>query len=380
MSSNNNTAIARRVTPEIIKANVEQVVAVTSNPIRTITELQHAYEALRGKCNLLTPITHPNDIQPLHRVSMGVVMINPDPKGPHCYYAPAFHDQGECSLNKTALLMLMQAAGLSLVGTQKVDDGSEKFYSAYNVSVYGRDLRGIWRTVSKEGRSDFRDGSMMIKGWGAAQLSSARAHIDSRAETKAMSKCIREFLAVQGKYKATDLALPFVIPVLVADPDPSHPVDRAWLLNQGNARTERLFGALPAAGAEEAREVKTVSPPPPLKTTPPPPLGSVTSEEEEDDNAGDQLDLLDVEEDAKPILCKCPCGDQTEVDAKLAQDTEEKYGAVRCRYCAPTKAFDFGRHKDLRGGILGLPKLPNVTVDALRKKLDEMAATAGRTR
>lgn len=387
MSSGNSTAIARRVTPEIVQRYVEDVVKVARTPIRAVEELQAAYQSIQGKCNLLTPLVHPDEIIPLHRVSLSVVMIDTtvDGKGngPDCYHG-FFHKNGEVALGKVGLLKIMQAAALSIIGRpMKIDDRSDPHYSAYSVRVGGRDLRGIWREFEKEGICDFRKGSEMMGGWNEAQIRSSRAHIDSRAETKALEKAIKAFLAIQEKFSPEQGSLPWVIPVLVIDPDPNHPVDRAWLLNQGGQRTDRLYGALPAAGeAQETRELKT---PPPLKgggeNTPEDTRRTPTREspdsspQREDD---EQLDLLDVGEDAKPILCECPCGDQSEVEEKLAADTKEKYGAIRCRHCVPARSFDFGRHANLRAGLLGLPKYPKLTVEGLKGKLDAQAATAGR--
>jgi hypothetical protein len=388
MSSNTSQAIARRVTPEVVQRYVEDVVKIARTPIRAVQELQAAYESIQGKCNLLTPLVHPDEILPLHRVSLSMAMIDTtvDSKGngSNCYRG-FFHKNNKLALNKVGLLKIMQAAALSIIGRpMKIDDRSDPHYSAYSVRVGGRDLRGIWREFEKEGICDFRKGSNMMGGWGAAQIESARAHIDSRAETKALEKAIKAYLAIPEEFSPEQGSLPWVIPVLVIDPDPSHPVDRAWLLNQGGQRTDRLYGALPAAGeAVETRELKA---PPPVNSrgaddTPEDTRRTPTRETPDSSPAredDEQLDLLDVSDDSNPLLCQCPCGDQSEVEEKLAADTKEKYGAIRCRHCVPAKSFDFGRHASLRGGLLGLPKYPKLTVEGLKGKLDEQAAAAGR--
>jgi hypothetical protein len=352
----------------IVKARTDEVIAVTRQPIKSIDDLQQAYEALRGKCNLLTPITHPNDILPLHRVSLSVVMINTtvDAKGngPECYRG-FFHKNGEIALGKVGLLKLMQAAGLSIMGhPRKVDDGNDPHYSAYAVRVGGRDLRGIWREFEKEGVCDFRDGSNMMGGWREDQIKSSRAHIDSRAETKALEKSIKAFLAVQEKFKPEEAALPFVVPVLVVDPDPSNPVDRAWLLNHGSSTMRQLYG--PSAGdGEEVRTLKDVTPAPALKAAPPTAAAHQATDEGGEDTDGSAEDFEMLETAAPAIIvCLCPCGDQREVNVEAARITTEAVGAVRCRNCFPGKAFDYAAHKDIAD--LKLPKKPGLTPAAIR--------------
>lgn len=381
-----NQAFARRVTPEIVKAWVEEVVAVTSRPIRTIQELQRAYGELHGKCNLLTPITHPTDIMPLHRVSLSVVMINTavDAKGngPECYRG-SFHKNGEIALGKVGLLKLMQAAGLSITRPQKVDDRSDQHYSAYSLLVSGRDLRGIWLEIEKTGVCDFRDGSPMLVG-GADQVKSARAHIDSRAETKAMEKAIKSFLAVQEKFMPEQAALPFVVPVLVIDPDINHPVDRAFLLNHGSNRERQLYGARPGEGAEEVRQLNTVTPPPVGSDTPDdePPRETPPPVKETPDSAppAETLDFdIPAAATEERVVCGCECGCQIELETAQAAGSTNALGVARCKACFPGSAFDFPKHKDVR--TLNYQKAPHLkNAEDVRRGLEQARAAkaAGR--
>jgi len=362
----------------IVKARTEEVLAVTSQPIRSIEQLRQAYETLRGKCNLLTPITHPNDILPLHRVSLSVVMINTtvDAKGngPECYRG-FFHKNGELALGKVGLLKLMQAAGLSIIGRpRKVDDGNDPHYSAYAVRVGGRDLRGIWREFEKEGVCDFRDGSAMMGGWRDDQIKSARAHIDSRAETKALEKSIKAFLAVQEKYSPDDAALPFVVPVLIVDPDPNHPVDRAWLLNQGTSTMHQLYGAPPAGDGDEVRQLKDVTP---VKAPEPHPAAAATEPAAPPPPAAEaSASDFELPEPPPPNPCACPCDCQTDVTPEIAAVTTAAVGAVRCAPCFPGAKFDFNRHKHLK--TLGLPKRADLTPEKARDAQAKRSAAGGR--
>ena len=392
---------------------VEQAVMV---PIKSVGALLERINEVREHVNLIMPMQVVPVIPPLRAVALNIVVIdsavNAKGQGREVYRDQRFCEDDEVAFGKIALLKFMGAAGITVASSHRIDDVKDPNYVNWPVTLEGEDLTGMpmRNTASKE--VDLRDGAPdtmkpeyderlkrrtgKLVAMDATAVADKRRHIQSNAETKALLRCLRSFphLAIPQKVKVKELAKPYLIPRLVADLDPNHPGDRELLARQAMGLNRRLYGepsshaapalaAAPAGAVIETTVVGDDTPDGDQRET-----GGATKETPDsapDREGGDQLDLLDVNDPpaaakvAVPIFhCGCPCGHQVEVEQDLAEDTKRKYDSVRCRDCAPSKSFNFAKHKDLRGGLLQLPKSPSLTVDGLRKKLEEAAAAAGK--
>jgi hypothetical protein len=376
----------------MVKASEIAALALPAQPFDKIEELRAAWAQLAPKVNLVSPVASVDSILPMHKVSIRAVVIDSEVdtkgNGPECYRGK-FCSENERALGKVALEKIQAAAGVNPVYRLRLDDRSDPYYCEIEVKLEVQDFDGTMRTAVKARAVDLRDGSpdatslLNIPGTGKTVLAQARAKIQELADTKAGLRSLRSLLTLKQKYTVEELKRPFVVPKLVPALDQNDPDQKKALIDMATGRDRLLYGRRPG----EERELRDATPALPpagaparesrFQPAPPPPVGAVRSDDEDDD-AEDQLDLLDVADPpavADPVLlCGCPCDCQAEVDADLAQATKDKYGSIRCRYCAPTKSFDFGRHKDLRGGLLGLPKHPKLTVDELKKQLDALAA------
>lgn len=352
---------------------------VTSRPLVSVEDLRRTFESLSGQANVVSPIAAVNHVKPLHQISLRMVVIEPETE---CYQDKRFCKDNEFALGGVGLQKLLAAAGAQIVSRTRLDDRSNPHYCEIETTLAVQDFDGAWRQMIGTKELDLRDGSEDAKNMLPKELSNARKHIQSLCETKAIYRATRKLFTLRQKYTKAELARPWVVPKLVPNLDLSDPDQKAAAIAEATAGTRGLFGPPPG----ETRTMRDVSPPLAL------PSGDATSERQDAaatreaaETAGEHddqvdLDLLDVAEppkEAVPVIhCGCPCGDQAEVAVEVAEVTKEKYGSVRCRACAPSKSFDFGRHKDLRGGLLDLPKHPRLTVDELRRQLDALAAKA----
>ncbi len=379
----------------MVKASEVALALMPSAPLARIEDLRALWAQMAGKANLVSPVASVDAILPMHRVSVRAVVIDHhvdgEGNGPECYKGK-FCVSNERALGKVALDKIQAAAGVQTIYRQRLDDRSAPYYCEIEVQLGMQDFDGTTRVVTKARAVDLRDGApdaQTMLGWknGKVALAQARGKIQELCETKAGFRALRTLLSIKQKYSIDELSKPFVVPKLVPALDPSDPDQKAALIRMAEGGNRALFG--PPAG--EMRQLRDVTPPPTIPAPgpgkPPPPVGSVPPADEEEDDGGEQasFDLPDFtppeppkKEEPALILCLCPCGDQTEISADVARITTEKVGAPRCKACYPNKDFDFGRHQDLpRGGLLNLPKHPDLTAEKVRAA-NERAAAAKR--
>ena len=136
---------------------------IGSGPLTGIKELNEAFTALEGQANLVSPISSVDSIPALHAISLRGVRIDPkvDDKGngPEVYLSRQFCKPDERALGGVALHKIMAAAGVEIVQQKRLDDRSEPFYCAMEVTLRIRDLDGIYRKVTKAKEVDLRDGA-----------------------------------------------------------------------------------------------------------------------------------------------------------------------------------------------------------------------------
>lgn len=351
--------------------------------ISQVVDLQKTFAALSKTANLVSPVASVGSIAPMCAVSLRMVMIDPQSD---CYEGK-FCKSGEHALGGVALQKIMAAAGVQILGSHRLDDRSEPHYCAFQVTIGMRDFDGCWRQITKSKEVDLRNGSAEASVMTPNQLSQARAHVQSHAETKALYRALRTLLTLKQKYTKAELAKPFVIPQLVPALDPNDPDQKQALIRMALGTDRQLYGA--PKGAEEPRELRDVTPPPPVAPQPqaPPPAkppvvdATVVRDPDDEDEGPDgdagSFDVLDMQPEipTEPVICLCPCSCQREITEQTATLTKERVGAPRCGRCYPGKDFVYEQHKDLKD--LQLPKMPGKTAYDVRQAQLKAQANAG---
>ena len=361
-----------------------KVAEIPMHPLARVEELRAAFEGLRDRFNILSPVAQVDHLMPMHQVSLRAVLIDVTVdgygSGPEVYRDPRFCAKDEVALGKNALAKLMAAAGVQIVSKQRLDDRSDPNYCEIEVALAVRDFDGSHRQVIATKEFDLRPGAPetmkpakdaegkktgKLVPYEDTALADKRRHIQSHAETKAIERGLRLLFALPQKFKVATLARPFVVPKLVPALDPTDPETKTALIHHALAGETALFGApraLPARTLREvperaARESHDVGP------MSPPDVGETPSEPEAPADDPADFELADLASPEPVAVCSCTCGGgcQAEISAEVAAATIEKVGAPRCRTCYPGKAFDVKRHLGLT--TLGLPKWPKLTAE-----------------
>lgn len=374
----------------MVKASEVALALMPSAPLSRIEDLRALWAQMAGKANLVSPVASVDAILSMHRVSVRAVVIDHhvDGKGngPECYKGK-FCGANERALGKVALDKIQAAAGVQTIYRLRLDDRSAPYYCEIEVQLGMQDFDGTTRVVTRARAVDLRDGSpdaMTMLGWenGKVALAQARGKILELCETKAGLRALRTLLSIKQKYTVEELSKPFVVPKLVPALDPSDPDQKAALIRMAEGGNRALFGP-PAGEARQLREVNQPAViPAPGPGKPPPPVGRVpAADDNEEDDAGDDQASFDLPDFTPPkknepalIFCLCPCGDSTEISEDVARITTENVGAPRCKDCYPNRGFNYEKHENLpRGGLLNLPKHPDLTADRV-KAANEKAA------
>jgi hypothetical protein len=354
--------------------------------VESLQDLSEQLLALEKVANVLTPISGAQTLMPLHAVSLRVVRIDPNPVAGEVYFDPRFCDKDDkgqptsVALAGGALNKLCQAAGVHTDESRRTDDRSDPYYCEHTVALRMRDYDGNIRQSRGTKQCDFRDDSpALLKGNGQrrspSQIAEMRTHIGSLAETKARFRALRPLLVLKQKYRVADVARPWVVPVLVVRPDPSNPMDRAWILNSGQVAARALYGA--TDDGEVTREVKDVTP---SHSNPPP--ESTESKPDSDIPEDEDLDYRAVDPDDPPepvlvcgcppepvLVCGCPCGCKAVLSEAAYAAGVRQIETPRCKGCYPGSGFQF---HSLHAPSLDLqiPKYPGMTAGKLMEILE----------
>ena len=300
-----------------------------------------------GLCNLLCSIIYVDYIPPVQAVSLRVI-----PSREQMWYRPSF-GKGSLALTGEALATLFREAGGSYRSSERMDDASDSLYCHMKATVAMRAMNGLDAIFSKDRELDLRPGSPESTPMTDKQLPQAKMTILRVCETKAQLRAIRTALGAKQLYTAKEASMPFVIPVLVPNPDMSNPVHANFMLAHSMGAVDALYGkkALPPANAGTVE-------------TPHGTVDTTTGELYPDDDldgavaANEAAGALDDFEEADVARCTCPCGCTDAVADAAAEMTQKRRGVVRCALCYPGRAFDEAKHKNLTS----LAMNPDVTV------------------
>lgn len=284
--------------------------------------------ATSGLCNLLCSIQYVDYIPPVQAVSLRVIVARED-----MYYTPKNWGDG-FALKGTALAALFREAGGQYRRSERMDDRSDPLVCHMSATVVMRAMNGLDAPFTKDREIDLRPGSPEDKAMATEkQRSQAQQTIMRVCETKAQLRAMREAIGAKQSYTGADAALPYVIPVLVPNPDMNNPVHANFMLAHSMGQVDTLYGKKALPPASVTTEHGTV-----------------------DAHTGEIIDAETVDDipQAEPEVarCGCPCNCTAEVPEATAKFTLEKRKGVRCTACWPGSQFDHGRHKNL--GSLGL--------------------------
>lgn len=125
----------------LVERQEDRLQAIAGVQITTAQQLYERIKQLHGQAHILSPMTAVAAIPPGHVITPVVVVIDPsvDPesgRGADVYHQPAIHKHEkigkndyrplEVSLNKTGLLKFLQAFGVNVYPTERLDDGTER--------------------------------------------------------------------------------------------------------------------------------------------------------------------------------------------------------------------------------------------------------------
>lgn len=334
MASASTNALARIGSPKAALATVQDLVARMRD--------------IQDQAIVCSPFANLDGLPEFFKVSERVVTINPDPQQREVYFSKQFCSNGEVALAKPGLLKLWLASGGKVIASHRTDDRSNRHICSWTVVGEVRQIDGNVVRFHGSRTLDYTDSSDQIKGLSTGDVANKRRAIESLAETFAMERMIRGVINLGQKYSAKDLAeKPFVCYALV--PDSSRcddPMIRRLFAAEALGIVDKVFGAAPNAPA--------LPPAAEIIETADGTVNTVTGELVED--AAD-FDAPPVDPPAKaaPVfVCGCPCGDQTQIPADVAEKTTAMVGAPRCKACYPGAGFVLHRHLDVKS--LGLDK------------------------
>lgn len=223
----------------------------------------------KNGAHVLAPITL-QTIPAMHRPVLAVVYIDPNKDNKEVYPQKG----GGLSLSGIGWKKLADAMGIQWddQASRRLDDGRDP--NRCEVRVVGRikALDGTWRKIMgdkeirmenvieelrdnyrekaqkflddpKDGpdfRRTFPNPEVWIEEKVRQDALQIKKHILARAQTGAMSRAIKS-IGIRETYTPAELARPFVFPKLVAELDPNHPEDRAFLRAQAAGAIDQLY-------------------------------------------------------------------------------------------------------------------------------------------
>jgi hypothetical protein len=188
-----------------------------------------------------------SQVNPMLAPVIETVVLNPDHVNGGDVYESQDLKQGHVALTKVALRRLMSLAGLSMVDSRRMDDGSEPMYVLWQVTVEMH-VPGRPRPERAIGTKEIRLSGDAVKGWSPARLGKAREHMIRMAEAKACNAAVRDLLTLKQQYSRAEIAKPFV--VMRWEPNMAHPAVAERFLDNLLPATTSAYGP----GADQATQ------------------------------------------------------------------------------------------------------------------------------
>lgn len=267
--------------------------------LTVVEQINRELEAKRKDgCHVLSVYTI-QDPPPLHRLTIQVVQLDlqlarvDGSKFPKVVSTDVYPQAGGMvSLRRNAYDKLAAAAGIQWAyhAFGRKDDGRNPRYCHYEAVGLIKEMNGAWRTVVADKAIDMDVMEAELRNNYQAKAESYRTapdsdipkdfrhvtspaaanawveekvrldalqiqkHIVARAQTGAMSRVVEKALSLRKSYRPDELQKPFVFAALVFTPNPDHPQDRQFMLEQGAGATAALYAPPPTSTA--AREAQ----------------------------------------------------------------------------------------------------------------------------
>jgi hypothetical protein len=229
-----------------------------------------------GDAHILTDIEHleasPSNYMPV----VSVVEFKQAKAGDgDCYAIPG--GAGKLAFTKTALDRFSTAAGVSWdwSASGRVDDGKDPYYCEFRAVGNYITLDGQRRSVAMTKRIDLREGGADFEEITRiaarnskdpmAQISGARQHILSMAESKAKNRVVREVCGLKSSYDKEAIKKPFVLTKLVWIPPEGNPAIDAMIAAKELGMEHLLYSA---GGEQQPQRLQAAQPAPPLLPAP----------------------------------------------------------------------------------------------------------------
>lgn len=189
--------------------------------------------ALKGKANVLFPITALDDLPPMMRPSLTVVHVEPNPAAREVYDVGS----GKLGLSKPVIMKMLNAAGAS-VSTRKLTPSSSIDVIEWQATVSGYTPDGQYHSQTATKTWIWEEVQKNCKEFEAKQQ---RKFANEICETKAILRAARAFLNIQTSYTAPELNLPFLIAKAVPDLDPNDPDVKKAMIAKATGATDALY-------------------------------------------------------------------------------------------------------------------------------------------
>lgn len=347
-----------------------------------------------GVCNLLCSLRYIDSVPPVQAISFRVMTLQPED-----FYEPSWAKGGLALKGETLTNFLREASG-SFLRSERLDDGNTEHYRHLKGHVRIRGMNGMYLTFSKDREIDLRPGAAEYeamydpekKQYRTAQIAQARQTIGRVCETKAQLRAVRAALGVKQAYSFEDARKPYVIPVLVPNPDMSNPAHAAYMLAHSTDSVELVYGrssrALPAHEPEPTHgaEPDTTRPGAGRVLEVDPNTGEIVNELRDPDDETGEVEMVppnpfedqpihdDLKQQLDVTVCTCPCGCRNRVESEVMRAKVVNHlQALRCMQCYPLGNARFDRGKHSAEMDAKVPKYPHMTFGQLL----ELGAGAG---
>lgn len=256
----------------LAKAETTELVGSYRDPATLNAALQKVSE----RCHLLTPATTVGTIPEGCEVLLTAVTVDVE----HETYKPR-KGSDDLALKGVALNRIAAAYGVSWIPSQcfRDDDGSSPYYVHYKCAGIYKAFDGQPMVITGEKVVDLRGThekglAPQAEGMSEKELSQARSHILSLAESKAKNRATRS-IGIRASYTKAELAKPFVCARVMftgrTDDPTLKPLFAAEIARKFDGGTSSLYGApqqLPAPASAVSGKA-------------PPPIGSVPRDDDD---------------------------------------------------------------------------------------------------
>ncbi len=358
------------------------------DPKTIMDRLNDELEALRKKgFTVVGNVQHLSQVPPLHVPTLEIVEVNPNPA-----YGDVYEQKGG-KLSMTAQCIRKFSNALNVIWRGgEVLAGSTQSCIRFRAKASRKGIDGSWQHVEKDKEIDldaiydgillkntdrsnyFRSGrcpaDKLPKSWRATtpeeaegwiahetkeEMIEKRKHKLTNAQTGAQTRCVRELGQLKGTYTVEELANPFIVLKIIFQPDPNHPLDRQFMLQNSMGAIDSLYPPSSVADMDPKLALQATAQALPALVDPKGPP-ALTSLEFTGNDAGDVQPFVEPEPtaEAKPIECsaidpKPGSAEGVTLNAVLdfeASDAEEQCRALQ--HLINTRSFHGKTEKPLK--------------------------------